>query len=220
MRAAGSGWRGGASCCLGRRLTGGERRAGGREADKHLRGDLWECRIQSSKLLCQSTQEQGLGAGQRRAEFAMLNTLVGVGSEELSHSARHAGGPALRELLVWEGRPRWPGPRGQSTTGGWVRTDRRCGGRDETRGTERKRGFRSVHSAHRVRSFTLTRKRPHEVGCPISIFASEETESQGMKGLGHGHTTGNWQSQDKKPGAAGVAWAGAEEGDGLQAPNY
>lgn len=140
MRAAGSGWRGGASCCLGRRLTGGERRAGGREADKHLRGDLRECRIQSSKLLCQSTQEQGLGAGQRRAEFAMLNTLVGVGSEELTHSARHAGGPALRELLVWEGRPRRPGPRGQSTTGGWVRADRRCGGRDGTRGTERKRG--------------------------------------------------------------------------------
>lgn len=48
-----------------------------------------------------------------------------------------------------------------------------------------------------------------------------------MKGLGHGHTTGKWQSQDKKPGApkahlnpaAGVEWAGAEEGDGLQAPN-
>lgn len=78
MRAAGSGWRGGASCCLGRRLNGVKGRAGGREADKHTQGDFQARQIKSSSFVEARRSRPAWSAV--RAEFAMLNTLVETGS--------------------------------------------------------------------------------------------------------------------------------------------
>lgn len=102
-----------------------------------------------ARSLAKARRSRGRASTSAGAEFAMLNTLSDVGSEKLSHSARHVGGPVLKELPGWEDRHRSPVPRGQSTTGGCVRTDRRRGARLDT-GTERKRWIRSTRSAQRT----------------------------------------------------------------------
>lgn len=66
VRAAGSGWQGGASGCLGRRLHGVR---GEREGEKPMNtltgGEGVPGTEDKTKLLCQSTRERGPGAGCR-----------------------------------------------------------------------------------------------------------------------------------------------------------
>lgn len=62
VQAEGSGWRGGASCCLGRRLNGVNGGQEGEKLIKHIHGGLTGT-TNKIKLLCGSTQGAGRCSG-------------------------------------------------------------------------------------------------------------------------------------------------------------
>lgn len=216
---------------LGRRLNGGRREREGEKPMNTLTGRFTGTG-NKTQLLCQSMQERGARAPSTAGEeFAMLNTLVVMGSESTATHSKtlvwgsfRSGGGHRQDAGSWASLLRGGGPDG--CTG----TDRRSQAGPEIKQTrEQKDGWlQRTHAVNFINSPSLL-KGPHEVRFLI-LFTHEETGSQGMRELGHSHTTGGRQNQDEMPDgpearldsvAQNSSWhVQRGRGMGLEAPDF